>query len=74
VTADPRKYRRIYLALKQEISDGAISEGTQLHIGELSERFGASRDTVQSALGLLAEDKLAWRVPGLGWFVGQPGE
>ena len=66
---DPRRYRIIYLALSQRIADGTYAPGTRLDIGRLADEWDASRDTVQRAIGLLAEDGLIKRWQGLGWFV-----
>jgi GntR family transcriptional regulator len=68
---DPRLYRHVYTQLSQRISDGTLSAGTRLNIGTIADEFDVSRDTVQSAIGLLADDGLVERFPGLGWYVGE---
>ena len=67
---DPRLYRRIYAELTRRITDGTYAPGAPLPpIGRLADEWGCSRDTVQKALQLLADDGLIERFPGLGWFV-----
>ena len=68
---DPRLYRRIYAQLSQRISDGTLPAGTRLNIGQLAAEFEVGRDTVQKAIGLLADDGLIERWPGLGWYVAE---
>jgi DNA-binding GntR family transcriptional regulator len=72
--SDPRAYRRIHAALRDQISSGHLADGARLHIDTIAAEFQVSRDTVQSALKLLESDNLIFRVPGLGWHVGQPEE
>lgn len=69
--ADPRAFMRVYSQVKARISDGSLPAGTRLNIGLLADEFDVSRDTVQRAIGLLADDGLAERWPGLGWFVAE---
>lgn len=67
--ADPRLYMRIHAALAERIADGTLPPGTRLNIGLLADEFDASRDSVQKAIGLLADAGLVERWPGLGWYV-----
>lgn len=64
------KARRVYLALRDEISDGRLSRGENLP-GEqrLAENFGVSRVTVRRALEALARDGLIERRAGSGTVV-----
>jgi DNA-binding GntR family transcriptional regulator len=67
---DPRVYRRIYEDLRQEITTGQIPPGTALPVTRvLMDRYDCSRDTVQRALQLLADENLIVRWPGLGYYV-----
>lgn len=69
---DPRMYVAISQTLRDQIVSGQLEDGSRLHIDSIAAEWQVSRDTVQSALKLLEQNKLIWRVPGLGWFVGQP--
>ena len=71
---DPRAYRRIHAALRDRIGSGQLAAGARLHLNTIADEWDVSRDTVQTAMKLLESDRLIWRVPGLGWFVGQPEE
>lgn len=62
---DPRAYMRIYATLRDRITQG--EPGERLSVGDLATEFSVSRDTVQAALRMLAEDGLAKRWPGIGW-------
>lgn len=66
---EPRKYVRIYLALKEEILTGKRPAGTLLNIREISVIHASSRDVVQRSMELLSDERLIWRIKGLGWFV-----
>lgn len=66
---DPRLYRHIHVVLSQRIADGTLPPGTRLNIGALADEFDCGRDTVQRAIGLLADDGLVERWAGLGWYV-----
>lgn len=68
------KARRVYLALRDEISDGRLSDGAHLP-GEqrLAETFGVSRVTVRRALDALAGDGLIQRRAGSGTMVRSAG-
>lgn len=70
--ADPRAYMRIYAQLKAQIEGGKLAAGARLNIGLIADEFDVSRDTVQKALGMLADAGLIERYAGLGWFVKDP--
>jgi DNA-binding GntR family transcriptional regulator len=59
----------VHAVLAERIADGTLTAGTRLHIGTLADEFDVSRDTVQRAIGLLADDGLVQRWAGLGWYV-----
>jgi DNA-binding GntR family transcriptional regulator len=69
---DPRLYRHVYAVLSQRIAGGELAAGTRLNIGGLADEFDVSRDTVQRAMGLLADDGFVERWAGLGWYVTGP--
>jgi DNA-binding GntR family transcriptional regulator len=68
---DPRLFMHVYSVLKERIEDGTLIPGTRLNIGGIADEFGAGRDTVQRAIGMLAGDGLIVRWPGLGWYVAE---
>jgi GntR family transcriptional regulator, arabinose operon transcriptional repressor len=62
-------YRKLADVLRQHIHEGSLSEGGRLATEfELSKIYGVSRGTVRQALGLLEDEGLIKRVPGLGTF------
>lgn len=63
------KHHRVYLILKQEISDGVYSDSEPLQ-GELglAERFNVSRITVRKAMARLTEEGIVKRQRGRGTF------
>lgn len=64
-------YRRIHADLSQRITDGTLAPQTRLNIGAIADEYDVSRDTVQKAIGMLAEAGLVERWPGLGWYVAE---
>jgi DNA-binding GntR family transcriptional regulator len=70
--ADPRAFMRVYAQLKGRIESGQLAADTRLNIGLVADEFDVSRDTVQHALQLLADDGLVERYAGLGWYVQEP--
>ena len=68
-----RFYGEATLAQLVRLGDGTLPAGTRLNIGTIADEFDVSRDTVQSAIGLLADDGLVERFPGLGWYVRDSG-
>src|SRR5699024_10249743 len=64
------RYRQIARALRREIKEGQLQPGGQLESEkQLEERFGASRNTVRLALGMLRNQGLVISRPGRGHFV-----
>ena len=63
---------RVYAQLKARIEGGQLAADTRLNIGLIADEFDVSRDTVQHALQLLADDRLVERFAGLGWYVQEP--
>jgi DNA-binding GntR family transcriptional regulator len=59
----------VHAVLSQRIADGTLPPGTRLNIGQLADEFNVGRDTVQRVIGMLADDGLVQRWPGLGWYV-----
>jgi GntR family transcriptional regulator len=72
---DPRAYRRLAALLRDQITSGMIAPGTQLPpIGELRRQHRHSRQTITKAMGLLQEERLICRWPGLGYFAADKDE
>jgi DNA-binding GntR family transcriptional regulator len=70
--ADPT-YRRIAEELRQAIESGRISRGSQLPTeSELSEQFGASRNTIRDAVKFLIGLGMVETRPGQGTFEETP--
>ncbi|MEU7020938.1 GntR family transcriptional regulator [Streptomyces sp. NPDC046203] len=64
------KYRQLADALRRDIDNAAYKPGSRLPSeSELSERFGASRNTVRSGLALLVSEGLISSSQGLGYEV-----
>src|SRR5699024_12436971 len=64
------RYRQIARALRREIKEGQLRPGGRLESEkQLEERFGASRNTVRLALGMLRNQGLVISRPGRGHFV-----
>ena len=61
--------REIADVLRQQIVHGGVGVGTLPVENALVREFGASRNTVREALGLLRDEGLVERVPGIGTFV-----
>jgi DNA-binding GntR family transcriptional regulator len=59
----------VYTALTARIDGKELPPGTRLNIGLIADEFGVSRDTVQRAIGMLADEGKIIRWPGLGWYV-----
>ncbi len=63
---DPRTYRRLAALLRDQITSGMLAPGAQLPpIGELRHQHGHSQQTVTKAMGVLQEEGLICRWPGL---------
>ena len=61
--------REIADVLRRQILDGALPEGTLPVENALIQEFDTTRNTVREALGLLRDEGLVDRVPGIGTFV-----
>lgn len=72
-TAEPSKSRRLYLLLRDRITNGEWEPGAKL-TGEprLAAENGVSRVTLRRALDRLAAEGLLVRRPGAGTYVGEP--
>jgi DNA-binding GntR family transcriptional regulator len=66
---DPRKYVQICADLREKLTAGVIPAGDFVAIYPVSREWGASRQTVAKALGVLEGDGLLKRYPGLGYYV-----
>lgn len=63
-------YMNLYDDLKKKIDQGVYAEGTKIPPEEeLKLKFGVSMITVKKALGMLKEEGLVQRIPGVGTFV-----
>ncbi len=63
-------YMKIYDELKKKIEENEYGEGAKLPSDEdLMSRFGVSMITVKKALGMLKDEGLLQRIPGVGTFV-----
>jgi DNA-binding GntR family transcriptional regulator len=70
---DPRKYRKIYHAIRAGITSGDIAAGTRIpSIADLVVTHGISRGTASRALRDLVSDGLITRHPGHGYFAHAP--
>jgi DNA-binding GntR family transcriptional regulator len=73
--ADPRAYRRLAALLRDQITSGMLTPGERLPpIGELRQKHGHSRQTVTKAMGVLEDEGLISRWPGLGYYVADNDE
>jgi DNA-binding LacI/PurR family transcriptional regulator len=69
------KYKRVYLELREALTDGRHREGDKLPSeNELVERFGVSRPTVRRALTQLVSEGFIARRMGAGTVVSNPRE
>ena len=67
---DPRAYVRLAAILRGQIESGALSPGDPApSITTLTQEHGLARQTVAKAFGLLVNEGLVVRVPGLGYYV-----
>lgn len=67
---DPRVYRRLAAAAREQICSGALSPGQPLpSITELARAHGHARVTCSKAYRLLEAEGLVTRYPGLGYYV-----
>lgn len=71
--AEDAPYVQLANVLRERITSGAIPPGRRIpSLAELEELSGLSRNTVQKAVHLLAEEGLIKAAPGRGMFVQQP--
>jgi DNA-binding GntR family transcriptional regulator len=69
---DPRAYVRLANLLRQQITNGALRRGQPTpSITTLTQEHGIARQTAAKALRVLESEGLVYRVPGLGYYVGQ---
>ena len=72
---DPRAYRRLAALLRDQITSGILAPGAQLPpIGALRHQHGHSRQAVTKAMGVLQDEGVICRWPGLGYFVADKDE
>ena len=71
---DPRAYVRLAALLREQIESGELAPGEPApSITTLTQEHGLARQTVAKAFGLLAQEGLVVRVPGLGYYVAESG-
>jgi GntR family transcriptional regulator len=69
---DPRAYVRLAALLREQIESGALQPGQPApSITTLTQEHGLARQTVAKAFGLLVDEGLVVRVPGLGYYVAE---
>jgi GntR family transcriptional regulator len=74
-TPDPRAYKRLAALLRDQITSGTLAPGAKLPpIGELRQEHGHSRQTATKAMGVLQDEGLISRWPGLGYYVADKDE
>ncbi|MCD9024572.1 GntR family transcriptional regulator [Cohnella silvisoli] len=72
-TSNQPLYFQIRETLKEKIERGELKPGDQIPIeADLIQQFGVSRITIKSALKLLVEEGLIYRIAGKGTFVADP--
>lgn len=68
--SDPRAYIRLAADLRGAITDGTYPPGSPTpSITTLSQQYGHARQTCAKALGVLVDEGLLIRYPGLGYYV-----
>jgi GntR family transcriptional regulator len=68
--SDPRAYIRLAADLRRAIADGTYPPGSPTpSITTLSQQHGHARQTCAKALGVLVDEGLLIRYPGLGYYV-----
>ena len=68
--SDPRAYIRLATDLRRAIAEGTYPPGSPTpSITTLSQRYGHARQTCAKALGVLVDEGLLIRYPGLGYYV-----
>jgi hypothetical protein len=72
--AEQRKYMRLAALLRREITSGQLGPGSSLpSIESFRQTYEMSRQTVSKTLQALERERLIYRMPGLGYFVGPGG-
>lgn len=66
-----RRTQKVYAALRDQIVDGVLPQGSPLPEQEISQRFEASRTPIREALQRLSREGLVELVPGKGAFVAE---
>jgi GntR family transcriptional regulator len=67
---DPRAYIRLAVLVRDRIASGDLKPGKAVpSITTYSQQYGHARQTCSKAFGLLIDDGLLFRVPGLGYYV-----
>jgi DNA-binding GntR family transcriptional regulator len=69
MTDDPRRYVQIAATLRREMLDGQLKPGSMVTITRICQETGHSRQTCGKAMGILADEGLIKRIPGLGYYV-----
>ena len=69
-TNDPRSYVRMAAMIRQQIAEGKLQPGDPTpSIETMTQEHGHARQTCAKALRVLVDEGLAYRVPGLGYYV-----
>jgi GntR family transcriptional regulator len=67
---DPRVYMQVANALRERIKDGELKPGYPIpSITTIQRESGVSRQTISKAFGVLVDEGLITRIPGLGYYV-----
>jgi DNA-binding GntR family transcriptional regulator len=67
---DPRAYVRLAADLRARIESGELAPGQPApSITTIAQETGFARQTIAKAFGLLFDEGLVVRVPGLGYYV-----
>ena len=68
-TTDPRVWVQITEDLRRKITGGVLKAQAPVSVGDVSQQWGVSRQTVSKALRALEGDGLLRRYPGHGYYV-----
>ena len=68
-TSDPRLYMQISEDLRAKIAGGVIKANARVTVTDLTQQWGACRQTASKALGVLQDDGLVRLYPGHGYYV-----
>lgn len=70
-----RKYETISIALKKRIENKEFEETKKLPTGEqLMKEYGASKNTIMSAINLLINDGMLFAIHGSGFYIRKPNK